>query len=69
MTTVLPGTCSACSFYTSQETCTCASSPFQDRHLWRLACVPCRTYKRGTLAATPVDPLALAAVVSGDKRR
>jgi len=60
---VISGTCSACAEYSDGE-CRCANSPMKGQRLWSIACVGCAGYRRGAQPATPIDPRALAAVLS-----
>ncbi|CUW41695.1 protein of unknown function [Magnetospirillum sp. XM-1] len=59
---IVPGTCGACRHY---QDCQCqrSGSPFAGRSLWALACLGCHGYERSGVAATPVPPEALAAVL------
>ena len=62
MAVIIPGTCGACVEYRDGK-CGRAGSRFFGHVLWALACVGCSGYRRSTLAATGIDPAALAAVM------
>ncbi|WP_156612710.1 hypothetical protein [Paramagnetospirillum marisnigri] len=61
-TSIIPGTCGACSQYSGGQ-CQSTGSQFSGKPVWALSCLPCQGYRRSSAAATPVDPVALEAVV------